>query len=435
MRLVVTGRHVSPGLDSPRNLRADTSQFGVPPAYSAPSFRIQAWTARGKEGEENSTGVDEIHRNPLICKGQKIHQINRLPSLPSLRVSTTLPGIVRINIAETLSAKPCLPRPRRPYMRRIIVVALLLFAPLLAVAASSAPAVQSGIINYLTNAITLTGSNFEPGKTKPTVLFNGAALTVTSFSNTQIVATLPAGSRPGTFNLTVTNSSGNSVEFDMTYGAIGPQGPAGPAGPTGAKEPAGPTGPAGPQGPRGITGAPGAPGPAGANGVGFSFLNAFDPYATYAVNNVVTYNGSSYVAIVPNGPNPTGPTPDKNPSWSLMAAAGATGPAGPIGPQGPLGDPGPQGLMGNSGPQGPAGQTGPQGAAGGVLFSTYAQQVTNTVVTDAAFNPLVTVSLPGLGGYLVIGQVSLENDSASTVQVYCAAPWYSYATVPPGGRS
>ena len=209
---------------------------------------------------------------------------------------------------------------------------------------------QSGVINYVTNQITLTGTNFVPGKVKPAILFNGAALTVTSFSNTQIIATLPSGIAPGTFNLTLTNSAGNSVEFDMSYGAIGPQGPAGAAGPAGAQGPAGLTGPCrSAAGPRGLTGAPGAPGPAGANGTAFIFLNAFDPYATYAVNNVVTYNGSSYVAIVPNGPNPTGPTPDKNPSWSLMAAAGATGPTGPAGPQGPLGDPGPQGLMGNPG--------------------------------------------------------------------------------------
>jgi Collagen triple helix repeat (20 copies)/IPT/TIG domain len=218
-------------------------------------------------------------------------------------------------------------------MRRILVAALLLFAPLLAFSASAVPAVQSGIINYVTNQVTLTGSNFEPGKDKPTVLFNGAALAVTSFSNTQIIAALPTGVTPGTFDLTVTNSSGNSVVFDIAYGAIGPQGPAGPVGPTGVQGPAGPTGPAGQTGPRGITGAPGAPGPAGTNGIGFSFLNAFDSYATYALNNVVTYNGSSYVAIVPNGPNPNGPTPDVNPSWSLMASAGAAGPTGPEGPQ------------------------------------------------------------------------------------------------------
>jgi hypothetical protein len=320
-------------------------------------------------------------------------------------------------------------------VRRILVVALLLFAPLLAISASAAPVVQSGIINYVTNQVTLTGTNLEPGKAKPTVLFNGTSLTVTFFSNTQVVATLPTGLTPGTFNLTLTNSAGNSVEFDMSYGAIGPQGPAGLAGPTGAQGPAGPSGPTGPTGPRGLTGAPGAPGPAGTNGVGFSFMNAFDPYATYSLNNVVTYNGSSYIAIVPNGPNPTGPTPDQNPSWSLMAAAGATGSIGPSGPQGPMGPAGPQGLMGNSGPQGPVGQAGPQGPAGGALFSTYVQQQTSSIQVNATeYIPIVTVSLPGFGGYLVIGQVSLENDSASTVQVYCAAPWYSYATVPPGGQ-
>ena len=314
-------------------------------------------------------------------------------------------------------------------MRRILVVALLLFAPMLAVSALAAPAVQSGIINYVTNQVTLTGTNFEPGKAKPTVLFNGAALTVTSFTNTQVVAMLPTGLTPGTFNLTLTNSAGNSVEFDLSYGAIGPQGPAGPAGPTGAQGPAGQTGPAGPTGPRGLTGAPGAPGPAGANGIGFSFLNAFDPYATYTLNNVVTYNGSSYVAIVPNGPNPTGPTPDKNPSWSLMAAAGATGQAGPVGPQGPLGDPGPQGLMGNPGSPGPAGPVGPQGPAGGVLSFTGNKETSSIRLLpeiDALNNGSVvttnSIILASTGTYVLGGaQLILNKDQTNSTYVTCQA--------------
>jgi hypothetical protein len=260
------------------------------------------------------------------------------------------------------------------------VVALAFSTSLVALGAASGPVVNNGTINYLTNQVTLTGSSFQPSKTAPTVLFNGSPLALSTFSNTQILATLPAGLTPGTFNLTVANSSG-STTFDLTYGAIGPQGSAGPAGPAGSQGPIGPVGPAGPQGPRGITGAPGSPGPAGANGLGFSFLNAFDPYATYAVNNVVTYNGSSYVAIVPNGPNPGGLTPDKNPSWSMMAAAGAIGSTGPAGPQGPLGDPGPQGLMGNPGPAGPAGPTGPQGPVGGVL-SFAAGRVGSQILLD-----------------------------------------------------
>jgi hypothetical protein len=330
-------------------------------------------------------------------------------------------------------------------MRRIVAAALLLFAPLLAVAA--VPVVQSGTINYVTNQITLTGSAFQPAKAKPTVLFDGTALTVTSSSNTQIIATLPTGVAPGTFDLTVTNSGGNSVIFDMSYGASGPQGPSGVAGPTGAQGPAGLTGPAGPTGPRGLTGAPGAPGPAGTNGIGFSFLNAFDPYATYAVNNVVTYNGSSYVAIVPNGPNPSGPTPDKNPSWSVMAAAGASGPAGPTGPQGPLGDPGPQGLMGNSGPQGPVGPAGPRGLTGGALSwaaNSEGIPVTLCLPSNPCESTVNSSVLPNVGTYILSGLQTFENDDQNNnlAPVTCAIVAngtstiaLSYAPLQPGGSS
>lgn len=328
-------------------------------------------------------------------------------------------------------------------MRRFIVVALLLFAPLLALAASSVPVVQSAFINYLTNQVTLTGSNFEPSKTGPTVLFDGTALAVTSFSNSQVVATLPSGVSPGTFNLTVTNSSGNNVVFDLTYGAIGPQGPAGPAGPTGVQGPAGPIGATGPQGPRGLTGAPGAPGPAGSNGVGFSFLNAFDPYATYAINNVVTYNGSSYVAIVPNGPNPSGPTPDKNPSWSVMAAVGAAGPAGPAGPQGPLGDPGPQGLMGNPGAPGPAGPQGPSGAV--LSFAAKATTDFLTLPSNSQLATVISIDLANAGTYVLGGQLVITNNDSSIIAgIGCkvldtsgASPLgvpNPYATIQPGNE-
>jgi len=45
-------------------------------------------------------------------------------------------------------------------------------------------------------------------------------------------------------------------------------------------------------------------GPAGTNGTGFNFLNAFNPKPAYSVNDVVTYNGSTYVATAASsGPN------------------------------------------------------------------------------------------------------------------------------------
>ena len=156
-------------------------------------------------------------------------------------------------------------------------------------------------------------------------------------------------------------------------GEAGPQGQPGPQGPqgeTGQQGPAGPTGANGAQGPAGPAGQPGAQGPQGpagnngTNGVSFTFRNAFDPNQSYAVNDVVTFNGSSYIAIAPTqGQN--NPTPDQSPSaWTLMAQAGSQGPTGPQGPQGAPGPQGPIGAIGPAGPIGPAGATGPQGAQG-----------------------------------------------------------------------
>src|SRR5271169_4264357 len=191
-------------------------------------------------------------------------------------------------------------------------------------------------------------------------------------------------------------SASHPAELDVVFvnsgpqGPVGLQGPAGPQGSAGAQGPQGATGATGAQGPVGSTGAQGpqgatgaqgpagatgAQGAAGANGVGFNFRNAFDPTATYAVNDVVTYVGSTYVAIAANGPSTQ--TPDQNPSaWSVMAQQGATGPQGPqgmigltgatgaTGAQGIAGPPGPQGAQGLMGLPGATGATGPQGLPG-----------------------------------------------------------------------
>ena len=86
----------------------------------------------------------------------------------------------------------------------------------------------------------------------------------------------------------------------------------------------------GPEGPAGANGTNGS------NGTGFNFRNAFDPSASYAVDDVATYNGSTYVAIATSqGPN--NGTPDVNAAWTLMAEAGAAGAAGATGTQGPQG--------------------------------------------------------------------------------------------------
>ncbi len=140
-------------------------------------------------------------------------------------------------------------------MRRIMPAILLLLAPCLGFgAALPILTVNSAAINYGNNQVTINGASFEPLKKTPTVLFNGTPLTINSYTNTQIVATLPAGTAAGTFAVIVANSIGEFNDFDLSYGAVGPQGPAGPPGVNGA------------QGPQGLMGNPGTQGPAGPAG-------------------------------------------------------------------------------------------------------------------------------------------------------------------------
>jgi hypothetical protein len=197
-------------------------------------------------------------------------------------------------------------------------------------------------------------------------------------------------------------------------GAQGVQGPPGPPGPmgangstgsTGATGAQGPAGPVGPMGFPGATGAPGATGPVGPSGTGFNFRKAFDTAATYAANDVVSYNGSSYVAIAANS-GPSNLTPDINTaSWTVMAAQGAAGAAGSAGAQGPAGAPGATGGTGATGAVGPAGPAGPMGPVGlqgpagsGHAFNGIQEFTQSGTFTPPAGVTSILVELWGAGG-------------------------------------
>ena len=116
-------------------------------------------------------------------------------------------------------------------------------------------------------------------------------------------------------------------------GASGPAGPEGARGLTGATGPqgpqglTGPTGPAGPQGPIGLTGATGPQGSTGPTGPqGLVWQGAWSNTSTYACNDGVQFNGTSYIALQSSNINQQ---PDLSPAfWSVMAQVGATGPQG-----------------------------------------------------------------------------------------------------------
>jgi hypothetical protein len=70
----------------------------------------------------------------------------------------------------------------------------------------SGPVIYNVTVDSAVSYLTISGTNFVPASSAPLVEFNGSNLTVTSYSNTSIVATLPSGLATGTYALEVSNS-------------------------------------------------------------------------------------------------------------------------------------------------------------------------------------------------------------------------------------
>ena len=133
-------------------------------------------------------------------------------------------------------------------------------------------------------------------------------------------------------------------------GVAGPTGSTGPTGPTGAPGATG-AGVTGATGPAGGTGAPGPTGPTGPSGplgptgpASLVYRSTWSSLTTYAINDVVTHNGTSYVCTTGN----TNQTPPNPTYWGVLSAGG-------VGATGPAGTSGSPGGAGATGPTGPAG--------------------------------------------------------------------------------
>ena len=194
--------------------------------------------------------------------------------------------------------------------------------------------------------------------------------------NTGLVgATGAAGNTGGTGAQGVSGTTG-------AVGATGAQGNTGIAGATGAQGNTGAVGVTGAQGNTGLIGATGAQGNTGVTGAQgvtgatgtISYEGSWSNSTAYPVNSVVSYNGSSYVAILAN----TGQTPTNTTYWQLIAVAGATGAqgiqgvqgnTGIVGTTGAQGIQGVTGVVGATGSQGNTGVTGPTGSQGNTGFT------------------------------------------------------------------
>jgi hypothetical protein len=75
------------------------------------------------------------------------------------------------------------------------------------------------------------------------------------------------------------------------------------------------------KGDQGIQGIQGVPGNDGADGISFIWEDAYVSETTYQVNDVVSYNGSTYICVLES----TGNLPTNTTYWSLMAQKGTDG--------------------------------------------------------------------------------------------------------------
>jgi collagen triple helix repeat protein/IPT/TIG domain-containing protein len=172
-------------------------------------------------------------------------------------------------------------------MRKSILILLscLLFA--VSLLAGTTPSIVSTSVDSAITQLTINGSGFSPTNLAPTVVLGTSTLSLVSFSDSQIVASLPANEPAGSYELSVTNSDGSAKTdtFGVTIGAVGATGPQGPAGAIGATGAQGPQGSAGPQGFQGPSGPTGAQGPS-------VFAGIWNSSATYGVGQEVLRDAS-----------------------------------------------------------------------------------------------------------------------------------------------
>ena len=242
---------------------------------------------------------------------------------------------------------------------------LLALAGLLFFLASTASAqnIQKASISA-TGILTVTGTGF--GLNPGTVLVGGSStgVLVTTWTPTQVVATLSSIPPAGTYELKLRRGDDFLAEFDLAIGAIGPVGPPGPVGPTGPTGLTGLTGAQGPQGNAGATGPTGSKGDTGATGA-------------------------------------TGPTGNK----------GDTGPAGPTGTTGPTGPSGPASLNALEG-------TACRGTFAGVVHVMYDP----TGVIGLVCVEQIAGSIAALGvDHLIVGALTVTVNASTAITLNGAA--------------
>lgn len=94
--------------------------------------------------------------------------------------------------------------------------------------AANPPTIISASTDTAVTQLTINGSGFSPSGTVPVVVLGNVTLSLVSFSDTQIVAAIPANEPAGSYSMAVTETSGGSktTTFGVAIGAAPPVFPA-----------------------------------------------------------------------------------------------------------------------------------------------------------------------------------------------------------------
>lgn len=144
--------------------------------------------------------------------------------------------------------------------------------------------------------------------------------------------------------------------------------------------------------------------------VGMVYAGNWSGVVSYVINNVVSFNGGSYIAIAPN----SNQEPDLYPNtWNPLSLPGAEGPAGPTGPPGASGSGGGSNITlplpvnegGTGAVTGPAAITNLGAAASGP--NSDITKLLN-LVADPTLGPTGAINISSTGG---TGQALLFTDN------------------------
>ena len=121
------------------------------------------------------------------------------------------------------------------------------------------------------------------------------------------------------------------------------------------------SGTSGTSGSSGSSGTAGSSGSSGSSGSGFTYNGVWSSSTNYNQNDVVSYNGQTYLALLAN----VNKQPSVEPAfWQVFSAAGSSGTSGTSGTSGSSGSSGTSGSSGSSGTSGSSGSSGTAGTSG-----------------------------------------------------------------------